>query len=332
MKQQVPTFLKIPIKDFAKKIICDGHVYISNADGRKFYVMKPGILLDSAFVKKHALANSVFDFEPVTNEKVLNKFAQLFRELRYLQFEKDLRMKGLEIITYFHEVYRAQEHLLTFAMAAFQEFSHLPKEVVEKMHETDAHLFRKAMYSASLSIIIALSNDFYHFMMLRDFYTLTMYLDYGLCEANYSYFVALACNQENRHPGSGSKLLVEEHASEFEKDNFFNHPRKSYDFFKGPDVLAHRELSEVALYQHELSDGTGFPRGIPKGQVSSWEAVVILADAMIEIQDKYDFENNVIEYLVNFQNKKMSELPVSRVFQKMCLAFQHLEKLKETGS
>ncbi len=333
MKQDKQPTIKIPIKDFAKKIICDGHLYISTKEGRRFYVMKPGILLDQAFIKKHATAGTVFDFEPVTNQEVYQKFCSLFRELRYLQFEKDLRQKTLEIIQYFHEVYRGENHLLTFSMAAYQEFCHLPKTVIERMHETDSYLFRKSMYSASLAIIIAMSNDFYHFMMLRDFYSLTMCLDYGLCEANYSYFVAQACNQESRRPGSGQAVLLEEHASELEIKNFFDHPRKSYDFMKStPDILAHPELAEILLYQHELADGSGFPRGIPKGQVSSWEAVVLLADAMVEIQDKYEFETQVVNYLVNFKNEKMGDLPVNRVFQKLCAGLQHFEKIMKENA
>ena len=332
MKTQKDTMIKIPIKDFAKKIICDGHLYVSNKEGRKFYVMKPGILLDSDFIKKHALANTVFDFEQVSNDAVTQKFAQLFRELRYLQFEKDLRRKSLEIITAFHEAFREPEHFLSFALAAYQEFYHLPASVAGQMHETDAHLFRKSLYSAGFAIIIALCNDFYHFMMLRDFYNLTLFLDFGLCESHYSYYVAQACNQENRKPGSGQATLIEENATELEIRNFYNHPRKSYEFFKSPDVLAHVELAEVALYQHELAEGNGFPRGIPKGQISSWEAVVILADSMVEIQDKYDFEKKIVEYIVNFKNEKLSDLPVSRVYQRMCLCLKHIEENRETGS
>ena len=168
--------------------------------------------------------------------------------------------------------------------------------------------------------------------ILIDFYTLTLCLDFGLCESNYSYYVAQACNQENRRPGSGQALLIDEKASELEIKNFFEHPRKSYEFFKSPDVLAHPELAEVALYQHELAEGNGFPRGLAKGQVSSWEAIVILGDSMVEIQDKYEFETNIVQYIVNFRNEKMNDLPVAKVYQKLSQSLQHLEKLMETGS
>lgn len=333
MKPDPQNSIKIPIKDFAKKIICDGHLYISSKEGRKFYVMKPGILLDNGFVKKHALTNTVFDFQSVINQEVLDKFASLFRELRYLQFEKDLRMKSLEILEYFHKTYSGEEHLLSLALAAYQEFCHLPKDVINLMHETDMHLFRKSIYAGALAIIIALSNDFYHFMMIRDFYNLTLSLDLGLCEANYSYYVAQACNQENRKPGTGQTYLIAQHASEMEIKIFFNHPKKTYEFLKShPDVLAHPELAEVALYQHELSEGNGFPRGLPKGQVSSWEAIVILADSMVEIEDHYDFETSVVKYLSGFQNDKLGDIPVSKVYRKLCQGFQHFDQLKGTGT
>lgn len=323
---------KLPIKDLAKKVICDGHLFLSTAGGRKFYLMKPGVLLDPGFVKKHAPANSIFDFESVVHDEVKKKFKELFKELRYLQFEKDLRMKCLEIVAFFHRTYSGTEHFLSFALACHEEFCLLPFEEQLKMHETDLHLYRKALYSSAFAIIVGMSNDFYHFSMLRDFYNLTMTLDFGLCESNYSYYVAEACNEENRKPGSGQEYLVKEKASKLEVDVFLKHPERSYQFLKKLSVLSFPELAEVALYQHELADGSGFPRGVMKGQVSSWEAIVILADSLVEITDRFTFETEVVNYLLSFQNKKLSDLPVGRVYKKLCHAFNYFESMKETGT
>ena len=323
---------KLPIKDLAKKSICDGHLFLSSSSGRKFYLMKPGVLLDPEFVKKHAPSNSIFDFESVVNNEVKNKFKELFKELRYTQFEKDLRMKCLEIISYFHRTYSEEEHFLSFALACYEEFCSIRFEDQLKMHETDLHLYRKALYSSAFSIIIGISNEFYHFTMLKDFYNLTMSLDMGLCAANYSYHVAQACNAENKKPGMGKVYLEQEKASKNEIEVFLKHPEKSYEFLKKASLLSFPELAEVSLYQHELADGQGFPRGIMKGQVSSWEAIVILSDSLVEISDAFDFETNVVQYLVNFENEKLSDLPVGRVYKKLCHAFNYFESLKETGT
>lgn len=326
----VPT-LKLPVKDLAKKVICDGHLFLTSG-GRKFYLMKPGLFVDPGFVKKHAPNNSVFDFESVINQDVKEKFRQMFRELHYLQFEKDLRLKCFEIVSYFYRTYSGDEHFLSFALACHEEFCQISPDDQLRMHEIDMHLFRKSLYSAAFAIITAMSNDFYHSMMLKDFYNLTMALDIGLCDSSYSWYVAQACNEENRQPGTGKTYLENEKATEQEILVFLKHPERGYHFLKDHSILTHPELAEAALYQHELSDGHGFPRGVAKGQVSSWEAVVIFADSLVDIRDSYTFETEVVKYLLSFQNQKLRDLPVGRVFKKMCLAFNHLNSMKETGS
>lgn len=332
MKPENQNLTKLPIKDLAKKVICDGHLFLSTVGGRKFYLMKPGIFMDPSFIKKHAPNNSIFDFESVVNNETKEKFQTLFKELRYLQFEKDLRLKCVEIVRYFCDVYSGEEHFLSFALACHEEFCALPFEKQLKMHETDLHLYRKSLYSAAFAVIIAMGNDYYNYPMLKDFYNLTMTLDIGLCETNYSYYVAQACNEENKQPGSGRAYLENEKATSSEVEVFLKHPERSYKFLKTEQILSYPELAEVALYQHELSDGNGFPRGVEKGQVSSWEAIVILADSLVEISDTFPFETEIVNYLLDFQNKKLGELPISRVYKKLCLAFNHLKSMKETGS
>lgn len=331
MTQESISTFKLPVKDLAKKMICDGHLFLLSG-GRKFYLMKPGVFVDPAFVKKHAPANTTFDFESVVNIEVKERFRLLFRELRYLQFEKDLRLKCLEIVSYFYETYSSNEHFLCFAIACHEEFCQIPIDEQLRMHETDMHLFRKALYSAAFSVIVGITNDFYHFLMLKDFYNLTMSLDIGLCDANYSWYVAQASNEENQRPGTGKSYLENEKATEGEIQVFLKHPERGYDFLKKHSILSHPELAEAALYQHELSDGNGFPRGVAKGQVSSWEAVVIFADSLVDIRDSYSFETEVLKYLQNFENQKLRELPVGRVYRKLRLTFDHFNSLKETGS
>lgn len=322
---------KLPVKELAKKIICDGHLFLS-LGGRKFYLMKPGILVDPSFIKKHAVNNQVFEFESVTSHEVKEKFKSLLRELKYLQFEKDLREKCLEILGYFHETFMGDTHFLSFASACHEELCNLPFDDQLRMAETDMHLYRKALYSSAFSVITGMANDFYHFLMLKDFYNLTFALDMGLCESSYSYFVAQACNEENKNPGNGKLLLINEKASEMEVNVFHEHPLKSYEYVKENNFLAFPELAEITLYQHELAEGNGFPRGVRKGQVSSWEAIVIFSDSLVEILPDYDFETNVIEYLTSFSSQKLKDLPVGKVFRKLCLAFEHFKMLKETGS
>lgn len=331
MKVEMNNFIKLPVKDLAKKIICDGQVFLSIGE-KKFYLMKPGVFVDPAFIKKYAVSNSIFDFNCVVNTEVKEKFRNFFNELHYLQFEKDLRAKCFEITSYFHQVFSSEEHFLSFAVACHEEFCLMNLDDQRKMHETDMHLFRKSLYSAAFSVIVAMTNDFFHYPMLKDFWNLAFGLDFGLCTEGYSYFVAEACNIENRKPGSGKDYLFREGASVLEVELFFRHPERSYEFLKKQKYLAYPELAETALYQHELADGSGFPRKIKKAQVSGWEAVIIFADSLVEIVSDYTFERRVVEYLLQFQNEKLKELPVNRVYKKLCGAFNYMNLHQEEGA
>lgn len=330
--QMSESLIKLSIKDFAKKKICDGHLYFITKDGKRFYLMKPGVLIDPAFIKKHAPLNSTFDFQPVVNEEIKKQFDEYFKELRYLNYERDLRNKVTEIVKFFQHAHEHGHHFLNFALSAYEAFCKISPEAQLKMHETDMFLFRKALYSGAFSVIIAMTNDFYHPMMLKDFFNLGLALDIGLCDNGYSYYVAEACNVENRNPGEGRAWMEKQKASVQELKVFTDHPHKSYQYLKGQQVLNHQELAEVALYQHELADGAGFPRGVPKGLVSNWESVVILADAMVEILDHYEFEEDVLGFITSFQNQKMSDLPVGRVYMKLCQALRYFTDMKETGT
>ncbi|MES2528988.1 MAG: hypothetical protein V4598_18015 [Bdellovibrionota bacterium] len=323
--------IKLPVKDLAKRKIADGHVYLSTSEGRKFYLLKPGMLLDEDFIKKHAQLNTVFDFEPVAVPEVIENFSKLFKELRYLQFERDLKSQSLKILGEFHDFHSRDGHFLSFAQACFDAFNLIPHESLKKMHSQDTQLFRKSFYSAAFSVAIALSNDFYHFTMLRDFYNISLMLDFGLCETNYSYYVAQACNQENKLPGSGRYWLEQEKATKQEIDVFLGHPKKSYDYLKKTKFLAFPELAEAVLYQHELSNGNGFPKGIPRSYVSGWEAVIMIADSLVEISDDFPFESRVIDHLMHFQSSKLKELPVGKVHFKLKETLKYFDSLKETN-
>ena len=82
MKPTSQDFTQMPIKDFAKKIICDGHLYLRTKEGRRFYLMKPGILIDQSFIKKHATHQTVFEYVSVVDEVKLSQFQTLFKELK----------------------------------------------------------------------------------------------------------------------------------------------------------------------------------------------------------------------------------------------------------
>ncbi len=324
---------EISIRDLAKNLICPGHLFIQTSNERKFYLMKPGTYIDVNFIKKHASLNTVFELNPVASKEVQDDFYKTLKEFVYLQFEKDLRFKSFEILQKFKFYFSTENHFLNFVIPCFQVFGSIPIEYLQKMNETDLYLFRKATYSAAFSVIISIANGIYHPLMIRDLFNLTLTLDLGICSEDYSYFVAKACNQENRNPGSGKEWLQVNKATKEELTTFLEHPERSYLIFQEEKIkLVHKELSQITLYQHELSSGKGFPRGITKGLVSTWESVVILSDSMVEILEEYDFENRVVSYVLDFQNEKLNNLPINKVYQRFCFSLNKIDNFNKTGT
>jgi hypothetical protein len=333
MKQSAVNTILVPIDEFAKKKICEGHLYLKTKDGSSFCLMKPGIFIDPAFIEKHKIRKSIFNLEPVTNGDVKNQFVTILNEYKNLEFEKELKQKAVEIIRLFEKHYSHQQHFLNYAIACFDVFCDVPDDLLEKLNETDVHLFQKALYSASLAILIGLSNEFFNPVLLKDLFNLTMSLDLGLCDNDYSFYVSQACDEENKIPGSGRRWLLDHNASQLEMNVFLGHPERSYHLIKEQaGFLVHSELSEIILYQHELKDGTGFPRGIPKGLISSWESVVILADAMVEIHEHRELEEDALNFVYNFKNHKLNLLPVEKVFNKLCLSLRYGKESQEVAS
>lgn len=318
--------MKISIKELAKFSICPGHLYLQTSSERQFYLMKPGMYIDKNFLNKHLNLQTEFELNPIISVQIQDEFFRLLKEFNYLHFEMDIRKKCRELIIYFSKIFTSESHFLNFAIPCFQHFNNLHPAYLQVMSDVDVYLLRKAIYSAAFSVLISFCNGIYHPLMVKDIYNLTLSLDVGLCRKNYSYFVAQACNEENKNPGNGMKWLQQEKATPEEIDIFLSHPNESYKLYEqGKIKLLHRELAQIILYQHELSNGKGFPRGIKKGLVSSWESVVILADSLVGIEKEFDFENRVIEFLYQFESKKLKNLPLNKIYQRLCHSLKGLE-------
>lgn len=313
----------IGIRELSKKILCDGVVYL-HVGGKNIFLMSSGTFIDDSFVKKHAAQNSKFALEQEINHEIKSEFKKLFRELKYTRFEKDLRLKCLEIVDTFYKVYNDKNHFISFAMAVYEEFCSVPREEQRALHEADVNLFRKSFYSSAFSVLIAIASDFFHYLILKDLYNVTFMLDIGLAGENYTYHISEACNRENRFPGEGIRYLESERASLGEKKLFLNHPLKGAEKVDELGILSFPKLSQIILFQHELSSGEGFPRGIKKGQLSIWDSIVILADSLVEISSDHDFEKNVISYLYSLEESRTYDLPVSKVLKNLMRVFGHL--------
>lgn len=318
----------ITINDLAKKVICDGYLYI-NGVSKKFTLLKPGIFIDADFIKKYAVKNQKFEFESVIDRTEIDQFKILFSTLRKMNFEKHVRNQCKEILNSFFKYYSSDQHFLNWALACYEHFCSVSLDIQNRIHESDIYLYRKSLYSAGFSVLICLCNDFYHYKMISDLYNLTFLVDVGLCGKDFSYNVAEACNQESRIPGSGRFYLHQQNVSEVEQDLFYDHPELSYKMIKDLKLLYYPELAECVLYQHELADGTGFPRGVTRSEVSRWEAVVMLSNSLIDISSSYEWEMSPLEFIKTFNIHKCHDVAVGAVFNNLRSTFQSINSFLE---
>ena len=322
---------KIHVKEMSKKSICDGFLYYVSGS-KKILLLKPGSLISQSFLHKHAMAGTTFEITHISDENLIKHFSGLFKELKYLHFEKDLQAKAEEIVEQFFEAFSQNKHFFSFAFACYEEFCAQKEMQSVRLNETDVNLFIKSFYSASLSILFALSNGIFHYPMVKDIYNLSFCLDIGLCHKNYSFYVSQACNVENKSPGTGLTWMKNHSASLEEVEVFFNHPNNTFKFFQENSILNFPELAQTVLYQHELANGEGFPKGVNHSQISGVESILILADAMVEIKDEDHFEKGILDHFEHFESKKLMILPVKRVLNQLMKKRKNYHKLEGTGT
>jgi len=53
---------------------------------------------------------------------------------------------------------------------------------------------------------------------------------------------------------------------------------------------------------------------------------------MVEIQEEFGFENKVMNYILNFKNEKMGDLPINKVYQRLRLNLTTIDELDKTGT
>jgi hypothetical protein len=161
-------------------------------------------------------------------------------------------------------------------------------------------------------------------LFLREIYQAAWYLDAGLIDESFTYWVALACQAERMRPGEGGKFLIAQAASEKEHALFFTHPRRSYERAQN-ELLARLSFGELllsVLHHHEKSDGSGFPEKSCLSVLSDWEALMVLADSLVDYREEI-LEKNLRQGWQELWNvflaRPVDGLPIQSVVGKLSL-------------
>jgi len=314
--------------NFWDQTLSPGHLFIQMGP-KLLSLLEAGQVIDKNYLNKYK--NSKLFIESKIDSKKYEMFMELFDQLKNIKFEKPNRDHCKLIMSKIVEDWSSSDsHLLTFALACFNTFNSLPTSELSRIDNTDIRLFKKSLYSSCIAVVTAMSNDFYEFSILQDFYQITFVMDFGLCDASYSFHIANAVDAESTGAGNGLLYLEKAKASVNERNLFLGHPEKSYKLLESEHINLHYpELSSIVLYQHETTTGNGFPRGITKREVSSWDAICLYADSIVKMTAIEQLESNCMSYLISESNLKQDLLPVKRVFMKLKNMFHYFQENKK---
>lgn len=195
-------------------------------------------------------------------------------------------------------------------------------KLIEEFQAQHVVLYRRGLLVSSLSVLFSLACGYRDPLFLREIYQAAWYLDAGLIDESFTYWVALACQAERMKPGEGGKFLIAQAASEKEHALFFTHPRRSYE--RAQTELQARltfgELLLSVLHHHEKSDGSGFPEKSCLSVLSDWEALMVLADSLVDYREEI-LEKNLRqgwqELWSVFLARPVQALPIQSVVAKL---------------
>lgn len=183
-------------------------------------------------------------------------------------------------------------------------------------------LHRRGLYVSALSVLFALACGYSEPQLLREIYKVAWLLDAGLMRDEFTHWIALACQVEKAKPGSGIEFLKVKQATQLEQQLYLQHPQLGYDSARAllERGMSYPSLLNAILRHHELSDGKGFPGHLPGAALSDWEALIILADQLVDYREsvieKYA-AHGLREVWAEFRRLPVRNLPVERVRRKV---------------
>lgn len=292
---------------------------------KRLSLLEAGQVIDKKYLEKYK--NSELMLESVVDQAKLDEYKSLFKDLKSQRFEKNQRQCSKKILaSVFTEWKQPSSHILTFALACFESLNSMPQEELLKIDNTDIRLFKKALYASALSVVVAMSNDYFEFDLIKDIYQVTFVLDVGLCDVNYTYHIASAIDEESKLAGAGVVSLKKANASAKEIDLFLKHPEKSHELIESLAFnMTYPELIQIVLYQHETTQGTGFPRGVTKREISTWDAVCLYADGVVMMSSLEEIEREPLKYIMKTSFEKQDLLPIKKVFTRLKGAITYFE-------
>lgn len=326
-------------QEIARWPLAPGDIYFHHAaSGKTVRLKRAGDWLDSAWREK-VRGSSQLLWRPIVKMPLILELGKL-----WMAWEKEADPEKA------HEAWQVLRTRIAEGLAPGGEISLLDwaftchlmfkpdQQLQQEMFQRHVVLHRRSLYVSALATFFAMECGYTDPTFLRETYLAGWLLDLGLLHDHFSYFTALACQMEKKHPGAGIAFLKEQGATAQDQELFHEHPRLGMiraerdwiDHFRYPALL------KSILHHHELTDGSGFPEGMPLSMISDWEALLILADHLVDYREDVLEEyasGGLVQLMFDGATEFSPNLPVGRVWRKVAKWFrQKPAVLREEGS
>lgn len=317
--------LERSVSDFVVGEITKSHIVHVFKGHQCMLLLRAGELLTKDFIEKYQNKNIIsLKTLPIASVDAIDKYTNVWMKLKAARSEKEqIKLRDellLNFLTLNHQ--NSKNSILDFVISCFDQFYHLPKEVIETFQEKSHLMLTRAMLMSSFSTLSCIAYGICDYQFIKDFYNATLFLDFGLVNfKEFNYMLSKACEQERLKPGTGLSYLKEHKRSESEQEAFLKHPNQSVEFLKKYEkYFLNKEIIELIRFHHEKSDGSGFPGGIYYSALGQSEMLMAFCDNLIPFEehlysknDGFSFVSMYFENLTKLMND--SNIPVSGVVE-----------------
>lgn len=306
-------------KELASWRLAPGDIFYQTPTTKKLLKLKrAGELLEVEWIEKYRFNSGLF-WHPLVHMKRVD---QIVSQWDSLVSKSDSQEFEIALMRFSDEV-RAGLHseggitLMDWAYTCHKIFKPTEELQLEMLNQ-HLVLHRRAFYVSSLAIIFALACGYSDPIFLSELYETAWLLDIGLVHNDFTYWISLACQVEKIRPGSGIEFLNCKNASKSEKDLFLSHPELGFkkSMKKRGDKFQNPLLLQCILHHHELADGKGFPKGINQTLLSDWEAILVMADQLVDYKEETlegYATSSMREIWHSFRKLPSRNLPIQRI-------------------
>lgn len=302
------------------------HFFHIIGSGRKcFLLLRAGELITSEFIEKYQSKGfeSLYALEVATLESIA-VYSGLWKQLAGVTSQaKQIELKDEILLRFMRENNsESLNSILSFVMSCFEEFFHLPFDMISKYQNTSYLMFTRGLILSSYTTVSSMAHGIADYHFLKDFFNTALFLDYGLIEFNnFNFSISSACEIEREKPGQGISFLEKQNRPSSEIQLFRDHPNKSVRALsEHKNKFFNPEIIELIRFHHEKADGSGFPEELYYSGLSQTEMLLAFCDNLVPFEehifkkaDGYTFVSMYFENLTKIVRGRM--IPVTGVIE-----------------